>query len=357
MAQRTILVFFLLLASVIRSEASLSSCRQQSPEISNDPIYLNEPCEKNWNLFADLLYWHMGEVGTLPNSTIAVTASDDIITTALNLNNFNFGWDFGYRVGGRYSDIGLNQWGISLTYTWYRTETKKSGSYPGYVGIPTAFQLTSTLTDSDFLSLFWLFAAKSYEARWDLLYNIFDLEVDHEYSASKALSFRPYLGIRGGWIYQDIGVHSTYVDPLADDTAVLSREKLQNHFWGAGPRCGLSSQWWLGCVKRHSFYLFGDFSTSFLWGHWTLSDFLVLGTTVAANLNMKSRYAGSFMLQDLLGLEWSFKLNSQGASISLRCGYEAQFWFDNLQIFLAYNGRQHNALTLQGGTFDLRCNF
>ena len=103
---RQFLAFFLLLASAIRADTSLGPCGQQLSQISNDPTYLNEQYEKKWDLFADLLYWHMGEVGTLPNSTIAVTTSGDTITTALNLNNFNFGWDFGYRIGGRYSDIG-----------------------------------------------------------------------------------------------------------------------------------------------------------------------------------------------------------------------------------------------------------
>lgn len=299
----------------------------------------------------------MGEVGTVPNSTFATTFTDGLLTSALKLNNFNFGWDFGYRVGGRYSDVGLNEWSISLFYTGYKTKAEKSGAYPGLIGIPTSFQLTSTLTDTDFLKLFWLFAAKGYEARWDLLYHVFDLEVDHEYLTSNALSFRPYLGIRGGWIDQNIDVHSIYIDVLSNDTRVPSEEKLQNHFWGVGPRCGLGSKWWLGCVKRNSFYLYGDVSSSFMWSHWKFSDFLKLGSTVTANLNMKSRYAGSIMLQNLLGLEWNFTLNSQGTFIALRFGYEAQYWFDHLQIFNAYNGKQHNALTLQGGTFDLHCNF
>lgn len=315
---------------------------------------LREPTERDWDVFGDLLYWHAGEVGTIPNSTIAV-AADEVVTTTLNLNNLNFGWDFGFRVGAKSSHLGKDQWGLSLSYTWYRTVAENSGAYPGFVGIPTGFPLTSTLSDADFADLSWLFAAKSYKARWSLQYNLFDLEADHEFEASEALEFRPYLGLRGGWIYQDIAIHSIYEDDAG--APVPAQENLENHFWGVGPKCGLGSQWRLGALNRHTFYLFGDLSGSFLWSYWGLSDFLTINQINHGNLYGKDRQAGSVALQNLLGFEWNVKLNNSGMLFKARCSYEAQYWFDHLQIFNAYNGRQHNALTLQGGTFDFRFHF
>src|SRR3990167_11314335 len=161
----------------------------------------SESPEKNWDVFADFLFWHAAEVGMIPNSIIAVTSNQNILTTELDLRNLNFHWDLGFRVGGSYSDIGHDQWNLSLYYTWYKTEAKNSGSYPGFVGFPSGFPLTGTLSDADFLSLSCLFAAKSYQAKWNLRYHIFDLEADHEFTASQTLSFRPYLGLRGGWIH------------------------------------------------------------------------------------------------------------------------------------------------------------
>src|SRR5262249_19072188 len=162
----------------------------------------------------------------------------------------------GFRVGGSCRGIGDDRWGVSASYTRFRTDAHNSGFFPGFVGIPSGFPLTGTLTDVDFAELFWLFAAQSFQARWGLKYNIFDFDVDHEFAATETLYFRPSLGIRGGWINQDILIRSIYVDSLANNAQVSTKEKLTNHFWGVGPRCGLNSKWCLGSLKRHSFYLF-----------------------------------------------------------------------------------------------------
>jgi hypothetical protein len=315
------------------------------------PVPIKKADQQDWDIFADLLYWHVGEVGTIPNSTIS-TKLDPGLVSKLNLNNLNFGWDFGYRVGGKYSNIGNDEWGISLFYTWYRTEAKNRGSYDGFVGIPTGFPLTEQITDADFLNLFWLFAAQNYHAKWILNYNLIDFELDHLYAVSESISLRPYLGVRSGWINQDIHIDSTYHDVLAGNTPFPAKEKLKNHFWGIGPICGIDTKWCLGTVKDHFFYFFGDLSGAFLWSQWSYSDHLSITDTITGNLKSKHRQSGSLMFQNLLGFEWSVKLNQRGALFSLRLGFESQFWFDNLQIFNAYNGRQHNTLTLQGGTFD-----
>lgn len=309
-----------------------------------------EPCcseQPDWDVFADLLVWHAAEVGMIPNSTLSVTLSDTLISK-LNLNNMNFGWDLGFRTGAKYSHLGEDDWGVSLCYTWYRTEAKKRGSFPGFVGFPSGFPMTGVLTDTEFLQLDWLFAAKEYRARWNLLYNMFDFEADHQFYPTCALSFRPFLGLRGGWIDQHIEISSVYDN---SGLAVPAIERLANRFWGVGPRCGLATQWLLWENCHHSFSLFGDLSGAFMWSHWSYPDDLKIGALTTGELYGKSHYAGSVMLQNFLGLEWDYKC------YSLRVAYESQFWFDQLQIFNAYNGRQHNALTLQGGTVDFRFNF
>ena len=345
---------FLVLFSVL---PFLSAMGNPPMPITQDLASLCEDSlQKNWAVFTDLLCWHVGEVGTIPNSTIAVTVNSDLVTK-LNLNNLNFHWDLGYRIGGRYANLGQNQWGISLYYTWFRTEAKKEGAFDGFVGIPTGFPLTGTISDADFAELFWLFGAHKYDARWDLLYNIFDLEVDREYLVSKTISLRPYLGLRGGWIHQNIHIHSIYFDALTNNTPVPAKEELKNHFWGIGPSCGLDSKWCFGHVSDHSFYLFGALSSSYMWGFWHFSDQLAIGDTINGRLNPRHRSGGSLMFQDLLGFEWSVKLNKRDSIFSLRLGFESQYWFDQLEVFNAYNGRQHNALTLQGGTFDLHFSY
>lgn len=342
---------FCLLAPLTALLGSSTFCQSETlPE-----FFEEEPC-KNWDLFAELLVWHMGEVGTIPNSTIKTTF-DPNLTTELNLNNFAFGWDFGYRLGGRYYNIGKDQWGLTLAYTWFRTEAKSSGTYDGYVGIPTGFPLTGTISDADFLSLFWLFGAHSYQSRWSLLYNLFDFAFDREYWASTAISLRPYLGLRGGWIRQNIHISSVYFDANSNNFPVPAKEVLNQHFWGIGPSMGIDSRWFLGNVGKNCFYLFGDLSAAFMSGYWTFANDLKIGTSIHGDLFENHTREGVLMFQDLLGFEWNVALNCKGALCALRLGFETQFWFDHLQIFNTYNGKQHNALTLQGGTLDLRFNY
>lgn len=315
-------------------------------------VSAKENAQRNLDVFTDLLYWHVGEVGTIPNSTISTKLDPDFVSK-LNLNNLSFGWNFGYRVGGRYSNLGNDEWGISLFYTGYRSKAKNSGSFDGFVGIPTGFPLTQTITDASFLQLFWLFAAQSFRAEWALDYKVLDFELDRKYLVSKTVTLRPYLGVRTGWIQQNIHIHSTYHDVTNNNLPVQASEKLTNHFWGIGPSWGLDTKWCLGRAKGHFFSLFDDFSGAFLWSRWSSSDHLTVGDTITGTLKSKHRRSGSLMFQNLIGVEWRVKLNQRGAQFSLRLGFESQFWFDNLQVFNTYNGRQHNALTLQGGTFDL----
>lgn len=88
-----------------------------------------------------------------------------------------------------------------------------------------------------------------------------------------------------------------------------------------------------------------------MWGHWTFEDIYQNngGTEVDAitpNIN-----SGATMLRGFSGLAW------EAPHFSLRLGYEAQFWLDQLK-FYSYNiGWQDNELTLQGGSFDLNFAF
>lgn len=339
---------------------SLTATSKQAPLFQNaqnsQPVLITPTPLQHWDIFADLLYWHAGEVGTIPNVTIS-TKLDPGFVSKLNLNNMDFGWNFGFRTGGRYHNIGDNQWGISLFYTWFQSEAKKSGAYNGFVGIPPGFPLTGTITDADFLNLIWLFAAQKYHARWVLHYNVIDFQLDHQYAATETITLRPFLGLKSSWINQDIHIHSVYHNIYANNLPVLAREKLTNHFWGLGPSLGIDTKWCLGQAGNHLFYLFDDLSGAFLWSIWKNTDHLKIGETITGTLKTKHRKSGSLMFQNLLGFEWSVKLTQRGTTLSLRAGYESQFWFDNLQVFNSFNGRQHNALTLQGGTFDLLFSF
>ena len=116
-----LLLFFPL--SVWGSFSSLGDVFSRCAAQKLQPVLIKDERKQNWDAFADLLYWHVGEVGTIPNSTISTKLDPDLVSK-LNLNNLNFGWDFGGRIGARYRNIGEDEWGIFLSYTWFRSKAK-----------------------------------------------------------------------------------------------------------------------------------------------------------------------------------------------------------------------------------------
>ncbi len=61
------------------------------------------------------------------------------------------------------------------------------------------------------------------------------------------------------------------------------------------------------------------------------------------------------MARGVLGLEWV----QYGSEIttSLRLGYEAQIWLNQMQFYSYNMGRLNNLMSLHGGVFELSLNF
>lgn len=88
-----------------------------------------------------------------------------------------------------------------------------------------------------------------------------------------------------------------------------------------------------------------------MWGHWTLKDVYRNNGEAEVDAVTPSINSGATTLRGFSGLAW------ETSHFSLRLGYEAQFWLDQLK-FYSYNvGWQDNDLTLQGGSFDLNFAF
>jgi hypothetical protein len=359
-----ILIFFLTLITRVSAEEFSSSkgCLEKDRTQEFQKCTSHDNFVK-WNLFGDLLYWHMGEVGLIPNSTIDIATLSSLTHTIipfheikndLFLNNINFGWDFGFRVGTSCNNVGCDQWGFSLYYTRFKTQSQNHGSTQTLIGIPSGFTLTPALQ----FQLNWLFAGISWKASWNLIYNMFDFDLDHKYQVSRSLLLRPYIGIKGGWIHQKVDIHSGYpFTPVSPPPTVPAKERLKNNFWGVGPKAGLGSKWCFGAIRDHSFYFLGDIGGAFMWSHWHMADKLKITEAIHGQFKIKDRSAGSLMFQGLAGVEWNVKFNNQCSCFAISLSYEAQVWFDQLQLLNAYNGRLHSILTLQGGSFGFCFNY
>lgn len=301
--------------------------------------------------FADLLVWRAEESGS---ENWAEVISSSGLSTTCEIRDVRFEWNAGFRVG---VGLGLphDEWDTELYYTWFRTRGSDHvsdgpgsifSSYIGnfYVDNPTGAGISGV-------------AYQKASVNWTIHFNLFDWELGRAFWVSRSLSIRPFIGIKGGWIDQSI--HTKWQNPHlpANELFSTATENLKNDFWGLGPSGGLDTKWDLYACQNHSFSLFGDFSGSIMYGHWTFGDVYKNDIQQEVSIKLSNINSGATMLRAFMGFEWDATLCQDQFHFSTRLGYEMQFWLDQLQFYSFDTGRLSNELTLQGGTLDFRFEF
>lgn len=305
----------------------------------------------NFDLFASLIVWTAREAGSDCWAEVITTegsASSNV------LRPVHFDWDPGFKVGVGYG-IKESRWDTQAYYTWYNTCGKDSvSSAPGTV-------------HSTFTGNFYVdnahgsgISGPAYQKAsidWGIHFNIFDWELGHNFYISKALDLRPFLGAKGGWIYQSID--TKWYNPdlstlqfLGSPYYSVGTEKVNNNFWGLGPQAGINTKWLLFAKQGQSFNIIGDFSGAMMWGHWSFGD--VFQNTIGQEVfvDFASLNNGATMMKSFLGFGFDTYFRKNRFHLSLKLGYEAQFWLDQLQFYSFVGGRLVNTLTLQGGTLE-----
>ncbi|MBS0653751.1 MAG: hypothetical protein JSR39_09560, partial [Verrucomicrobia bacterium] len=264
------------------------------------------------------------------------------------------GWDAGFRVGIGYG-MKHDQWDTQLYYTRFHTDGHDHVS-GGPGTIHSSFLGNFYVNNAEGAGLSGIAYQKG-SIDWSIRYNIFDWELGRSFWVSKALSLRPFLGLKGGWIDQSI--HSKWVDP--DVAAPLffhsGKENLKNNFWGVGPSAGLNTKWMALDVNNHRLWLFGDLSGAIMYGHWTFSDAFRNDIDQKVKVKLSHLNSGATMVRTWMGLGWDVLFSRGRYQFAAQLGYEMQFWFDQLQYYSFDDGRLVNELTLQGGTLEFRFDF
>jgi len=303
------------------------------------------------DLFASLIVWSAKESGT---EAWAQKLVETDLNTDFDLLAVDFGWDAGFRVGIGYG-MHHDQWDTQLYYTWFRTRGHDHASGPPG-SIHSSFLGNFYVNNQDGEGLTGI-AYRRASIDWSIHYNIFDWELGRSFWVSKALSLRPFIGIKGGWIDQSI--HSNWRDPVvaAADFFDTGVENLKNNFWGIGPSAGLDTKWMVYDARSHRLWLFGDLSGAIMYGHWTFSDAYHNDIDQKVNVKLSHLNSGASMVRTWLGLGWDVTFSRGRYQFAAQLGYEMQFWFDQLQYYSFDDGRLVNELTLQGGTLELRFDF
>ncbi len=304
------------------------------PNLSDRP----QTQDKSIVISANALYWHTSETVDWAD---VVTAKGNLVTDTFK--TISFGWDPGFRVGLGYN-MHHDQWDTQITYTWFQTRTTAHANGPITSGFLAAR-----------LSLLEPFGKG--KISFNIHYNMFDWDLGRSFLVSKSLSLRPIIGAKAGWINQ--AIHGKWSTPNFGIPGFLysGSESVKNNFRGGGPKGGIDAQWILGNVNRHVFSLIGNFTSAFMWGHWTLRDEFTDVFHTQTSIPMKNRNFGALLLQTSMGLGWDFNFDKNRSHFALKISYEIQDWFSQFQVFTNDSGTDNIDLILQGLTADLRFDF
>ncbi len=311
----------------------------------------NFQVEGGANLFitGEYLYWvaqedslYYGHTGLRAGTTVAPpNGSADFKG---DLKKIKPEWDTGLRLG-----LGLNfpkeGYDIAAYWTWFSTEASDSVSKRN----GTLFSIWAhpdTLPTS---------ADTSAKGKWNLDLNVADMEWGRSAWFGCYFSLRPFFGLRGLWLDQDLKNQYTYFT----SPRIKGRLAAESDFRGGGLRAGANALFAMG----YGFSIYGITSGSLLYGQFD-ADFRLKenGKTIAYSKD--NFWKGISSLQLALGLSWDTHFSNDRLHIEFHAGWEQNQWFSVNQMnhFMQEVGRgvyfqENSNLALQGLTVGGRFDF
>lgn len=301
----------------------------------------------------DALYWQAREGGAdMWGERIGPEGSAN---PTVDLLEAPFDWNTGYRIGGGYRNI--SGWDTVAYFTSYHTKATNqiyapSQVYSPYIG--NFFQNNLNGGDNgpyyDAASILWRFA-----------YDTVDLELGRTFKFDKLLTLRPFLGLKGAIINQNIyttwqGPHTrTGGTPVPITTFSVANENLTNYFSGIGPSFGVDTTWPIYEDATSSFSVIGNFSAALMWGLWRYKDLYQTNGSDSVTVTTGNVNGAAPVITGFVGLGWKGQFPKVG--VAVRLGYEGQVWFNQVQFNMLSSGRLNDNMSLQGGVLDVGINF
>ena len=231
--------------------------------------------------------------------------------------------DFEYAPGFKVA-LGMNlnhdKWDTLLQYTWYRATSKVHKTLDPFnlnISLLPAWIIPSSLSPN------FSYGSETWKLKLDLL----DWDLARSYHVGKQLCFRPFVGIRGALIHQNVRVNYLNQNPstlaLFPNTYVTQT----SHSWGVGPRIGLSSDWNLG----RGFRIYSEGEMDILYTQYTHLKLTQTSTTATPNRYIVREHDASYLRTHLelnLGLGWETYFACNKYHIDLSADYGFQVFFD-----------------------------
>lgn len=261
----------------------------------------------------------------------------------------HFEWDLGFRLGLG-CKLPHDKWDLFVNYTHVHGHAKGHAGGGDDIVFPTWASASGFSGES--------FYANEAKAHWKTHLNMADLELGRNCFASKWLSIRPFIGVRGLVIDQDYTVKyfGGTVAPLDEDKVVLNTD-----FWGVGLRAGFDSLWGLG----RGFGIYGNGSASLLAADFDVHEKEKLKKADLRRLDIKSDVDNVVTTADLaLGLQWDYLFSQDHFHFGIKFGWEFNIFFDQNQLFNFLSSKdprvlnfKKDDLTFHGLTLGIRFDF
>lgn len=291
-------------------------------------------------IVSDFLYWQAVQEGM----EYAV-ASRSLSEMDGKIRDIDFDWAPGYRIGLGYL-FKDHQWDLLLNWTRFHNHAS------AFSRRREGRALTALWIPDDILSG----ETQDASARWHLQYDIVDLELGRSFDISKALSARPFVGLRAACIHQHVRFHYEDVHQMssADLFDMVTRGK--NAYDAGGLRAGTELNFYLN--QHWSFY--GAGSASLLYG-----DFDVNLRFQAPSEDLNGQKLGYSShesrirsnVEGALGLQWETGYSDERYHLTLLLCYEWIEWFDQNQLLRGVTYHTDGNLGLQGGTLRMAFKF
>jgi hypothetical protein len=309
--------------------------------------------------FADALYWTVRE-GSADNWAQVITPQDDwgawIGTTTIV--DAPFAWSTGLRVGlGRVQCS--DGWDVRAYYTYYNTQATSHAAgevYSAFMGNFYVDNMDGPKYGPQY---------RSADIQWNFNFHTIDLELRRSFDVASNFTVCPFVGLKTAIINQ--ALHSQWRQPINASGKVYlfhaATEDLSQNFWGIGPSLGVTLEMPLYDRPQYSLKLFGTPSGALMYGHWTFDEFyqndgptsLLDPFPTQVTIGMSPIDSVATMVSGVLGVEWTQRFAR--ATSTVRLGYEAQVWLNQMQFYSYNMGRLNNLMSLHGGTLEWSINF
>ncbi|MDN3509213.1 MAG: Lpg1974 family pore-forming outer membrane protein [Candidatus Neptunochlamydia sp.] len=310
---------------------------------------------------ADFIWWKASEEG-LPFSrsgvnAVSATSLADVFSSPSKGKIASAGedWAPGFKVG-----LGLNMghdgWDVYAQYTWLHpsnTKTQKGTNldYPGAISLGGSYS--------------------EIQGKWDLHFNVIDLELGRNFYLSQFLTIRPHIGFKGTWQDHDWKITAKAANPIDISYKDQEESKIKSltgpvHFnkhydvWGIGLRGGFNIAWYMS--KCWSIY--GDLSLSTLWTNYhkqtltaKIDDKTSGKSRGVVNIDNGNTYTCKYVGELELGLRWETWFYDDNYHLAVQAGWEQQTWINWSAFTTLIGGTPYHDFSVQGPNLKFRFDF